>query len=86
MKTPQRRPMPFAWAFALVLTAAAPAAADPNPGAYLAGRAASDRQDYQAADTYFTQALALDPTNPVLLDSVLAARIGLADDVLRLVV
>lgn len=50
-----------------------------DPGAYLAARAASDQQDYTAAARYFAEALGRDPDNPLLLDSLLAARIGLGD-------
>lgn len=58
------------------LTLAAPLRAQEDIGAYLAARAASSQLDYTAAAGYFDEALDSDPDNPVLLDSLLAARIG----------
>lgn len=59
----------------------APAAArEPGPGfagAYLAGRSAGVGNDYRAAASYFTQALARDPHNPRLLDLALISEVSL---------
>ncbi len=59
------------------LTLAAPLRAQEDIGAYLAARAAAGQLDYAAAGRYFEQALQGDPDNPVLLDSYLAAQIGI---------
>ncbi len=45
-------------------------------GAYLAGRTAALGRDFGAAARYFGQAAAADPTNPALLENVLAALLG----------
>ena len=51
-------------------------AMDQDMGAYLAGRTAAFGRDFGAAAQYFGQAAAADPTNPVLLENVLAALLG----------
>lgn len=48
-----------------------------DAGAYLAARSASQTQDYLSAARYFSRALDRDPDNPLLLDSALAAYVGL---------
>ncbi len=48
-------------------------------GGYLAGRTAAFDRDFGAAAQYFGQAAAADPTNPVLLENVLAALLGQGD-------
>lgn len=45
-------------------------------GAYLAGRTAALGRDFGAAARYFGQAVVADPTNPALLENVLAALLG----------
>ncbi|MFV0386479.1 tetratricopeptide repeat protein [Paracoccus sp. (in: a-proteobacteria)] len=66
--------------------AAAPAGAQaPAPltfglaGPYLAGRLAVVENDYAVAARYFSQAIAHDPGNPVLLDSALVALVSAGD-------
>lgn len=55
----------------------APAPAmDQDMGSYLAGRTAALGRDFGAAAQYFGQAAAADPTNPALLENVLAALLG----------
>ena len=51
-------------------------AMDQDMGAYLAGRTAAFGRDFAAAALYFGQAVVADPTNPVLLENVLAALLG----------
>lgn len=51
-------------------------AMDQDIGAYLAGRTAALGRDFGAAAQYFGQAAAADPTNPALLENVLAALLG----------
>lgn len=46
-------------------------------GAYLAGRQAAYENDYSAAATYFTRALARDPSNPELLESAALSYLSL---------
>jgi tetratricopeptide (TPR) repeat protein len=55
------------------------AAADPNSGAYLAGRAAMQANDYQATVRYFDVALRDDPDNPALLEGALTAHLALGE-------
>lgn len=49
---------------------------DQDMGAYLAGRTAAAGLDFGAAAQYFGQAVVADPTNPALLENVLAALLG----------
>jgi tetratricopeptide (TPR) repeat protein len=49
---------------------------DQDLGAYLAGRTAALTRDFDAAALYFGQAVTADPTNPALLENVLAALLG----------
>ncbi len=56
---------------------AIPVAADTGSGSYLAGRQAIYQSDYEAAERYYTLALAADPQNDKLLESVVLARLAL---------
>ncbi len=64
-------------AIALSLTVAMPLAAQSNAGPYLAARAAAMKSDFEQASTYFIQALARDPRNPALMESVVASQLAL---------
>jgi len=55
------------------------AVADTGAGAYLAGRQAIYESDYAAAEKYYTRALAFDPQNQRLMESVLLARVALGE-------
>ena len=57
--------------------AAAPVIANEAAGAYLAARQARYDSDYTAAVQYLTRALTKDPSNPDLLDPMIAAQISL---------
>ncbi|MFB1023761.1 MAG: hypothetical protein QMC33_00140, partial [Octadecabacter sp.] len=61
---------------AATLALAMPAAADPNPGAYLAARQAAISGDYDAAAIYFRDALLADANNTALMEQTLAAYLG----------
>ncbi|RYH08210.1 tetratricopeptide repeat protein [Tropicimonas sp. IMCC6043] len=78
---PLIRSLPLA--LALSLSLALPAAAeDPGrgfAGAFLAARHASFHSDYSAAAEYYTRALARDRNNPVLMENVVMAFIGLGE-------
>lgn len=58
---------------------AAPLAADPNTGAYLAARQAIIMGDYKAAADNFTRALTRDPGNPMLLENAVLSFLSLGD-------
>ncbi len=60
-----------------MLTSAAPAVAQADAGAYLAGRQAGYDNDFGAGARYFTQALQGDPANPVLLENAVASYVAL---------
>ncbi len=60
-----------------VVTAAAPVAAMGVSGAYLAGRHASFENDFRMGAEYYTRALALDPSNPALMEAVVTANVNL---------
>ena len=47
-----------------------------DPGAYLAARIAAGVHDYQSGLDYFDRAIAADPDNVRLVDSAIAARVG----------
>ncbi|MGZ2256738.1 tetratricopeptide repeat protein [Roseobacter sp. A03A-229] len=64
-------------ALALSVTVAMPLAAQSIAGPYLAARSAAMQSDYEQAATYFIQALARDPGNPALMESVVAAQLAL---------
>ncbi|NUB44752.1 tetratricopeptide repeat protein [Fertoebacter nigrum] len=55
------------------------AAADPDAGAYLAGRIAGAGSDYRAAGMWFTRALLSDPGNLGLMESAIISRIALGE-------
>ena len=55
----------------------APARADENAGAYLAGRAALFDSNYDYAARYYTRALTADPKNPALLENLTLAQLAL---------
>ena len=79
MTTRNFRPVAAAIGMTIGICLAVPAWSQQDAGAYLAARAASSEQDYAASEKYFAEALRADPDNPILLDSVLAARIGLGE-------
>lgn len=54
-----------------------PAHAEGDAGAYLAARQASIAHDYSAAAQYLTQALIRDPSNPRLMEQVVATNVSL---------
>ncbi|WP_245541086.1 tetratricopeptide repeat protein [Yoonia vestfoldensis] len=58
---------------------AAPAVAQVDMGAYLAGRQAATDNDFAGGALYFGQALEADPGNPLLLDSALASLVALGE-------
>lgn len=62
-----------------ILGLAAPVAAEPSVGAYLAARQARYDSDYQAEAKYFARVLASDPSNPAILESALAAYLRIGD-------
>ena len=64
-------------AFACVLFPAPAAIADPNSGAYLAGRQAGTDNDFAAGARYFTKSLLADPNNAFLLENVLTSNLAL---------
>ena len=62
---------------AALMTSAAPVLAQSDPGAYLAARQAAVENDFAEAARYYTQSLLSDPSNPLLLESALAAQVML---------
>ena len=58
---------------------AAAQTADPDAGAYLAGRNAAGDSDFAAAARYFNEALTRDRENPGLLENVAVAYLSLGD-------
>jgi tetratricopeptide (TPR) repeat protein len=62
-----------------ILCAQSVAAAEPDMGAYLAGRQAGMDNDFANGARYFTQALQADPGNPFLLESALSSYIALGE-------
>ncbi|NVK15022.1 MAG: tetratricopeptide repeat protein [Rhodobacteraceae bacterium] len=63
---------------ALMAASAAPAVqAEGLAGSYLAGRAATYDSDFAAAALYYTQALARDPQNPLLMENVVFAQLAM---------
>lgn len=66
-------------AAALCAHLAGPALALGSSGAYLAARHASYQNDYVKAAEYFTRALALDPSNPALLEAVVTSDVNMGD-------
>ncbi len=63
----------------LMTSVAVPAFSESGAGSYLAGRQAIYESDYSAAERYYAQALRFDPQNPLLLESVVVARIALGE-------
>ena len=51
--------------------------ADPNAGAYLAGRQAIHEHDFEIGARYLTEGLLGDPTNPYLLDRAMTSYVAL---------
>ena len=72
------RRYPLFGALALAIALTGPASAQ-NAGAYLAGRQAYGSNDFGPAARYYAEALARDPSNPVLIEAALTAQIGLGD-------
>lgn len=72
-------PKPMRLALIAALFAAGPATAEPDIGSYLAARQAGLTQDYDAAATYFRQALSRDPGNPALRENTLTALIAIGE-------
>ena len=73
---------PYLTAAALVFAgglATVPVQAESLAGSYLAATQATFDNDYKAAATYFTRTLALDPSNPALLQNALLSYIGTGD-------
>ncbi len=64
-------------ALALSLVGAAPVAADPDAGSYLAARQAILAHDFAEAAGHFTQGLLADPTNPYLLENGMTSFVAL---------
>ncbi len=62
---------------ALAVAIAAPASAQQGAGDYLAARSAAAANDFANAAVFFTRALGHDPGNLQLLDSTIAAHVGL---------
>ncbi|MEO0939019.1 MAG: tetratricopeptide repeat protein [Pseudomonadota bacterium] len=73
------KPFLLSAAFAAALVAATPALPQMSAGAYLAGRQAAMRNDFDAAARYFTEALAADPSNAELLEDTMNSRVLLGD-------
>lgn len=67
----------IAAAFACVLLPATPITADPNVGAYLAGKQAAANNDFVAGARFFTRSLMADPSHPDLLESAMNSFIAL---------
>lgn len=64
---------------ALGLTLPAAGFSDTMSGAYLAGRQAAQKGDYQAAARYYSRALLRDRTNPALMESAALAYLAMGD-------
>ncbi|MFC3613094.1 tetratricopeptide repeat protein [Lutimaribacter marinistellae] len=56
-----------------------PATAENNAGSYLAGRQAIARSDFAKAAEFYTRALARDPSNPTLMESVVLSRLAMGE-------
>ncbi len=63
----------------LGLLAVSPAHSQGIAGAYLAARHASLSSDFDAAASYYAQALVQDPTNPVLMENAVMAYLAVGD-------
>lgn len=66
-----------AFALSVVMSFGTAAVADPNAGAYLAGRQAMRDNDFAQASRYVTSALMEDPSNGYLLDRAMTAYLAL---------
>ncbi|WP_299969877.1 tetratricopeptide repeat protein [uncultured Roseobacter sp.] len=64
-------------AILLSLSLAVPATAQSIAGPYLAARSAAMQSDFDQSVRYFTQALARDPGNPALMESLLMSQVAL---------
>lgn len=64
---------------AVLLFPSVGAYSDGLSGAYLAARSASTAADFDEASTYFARAIALDPSNPFLLNNGAASFLSLGD-------
>ncbi len=64
-------------ALGLSLVLAAPVAAQSIAGPYLAARSAAIQSDFEQAASYYTRALARDPSNLYLMESALVAQLAL---------
>ncbi len=60
-----------------MVLAAGQSHAEPDMGAYLAGKQAGAAYDFASAATYFLRALEADPTDAVIADSTISALVGL---------
>lgn len=67
----------MALAATISLSLAVPVTADPDPGAYLAGRQAGMGNDFAAALRYFTEALNRDPGNGSLRDNLVTSLVAM---------
>lgn len=63
--------------FSLSVNLALPGAAQSVAGPYLAARSAAMQSDFEQAASYFTQALARDPSNISLMESAVVAQLAL---------
>lgn len=64
-------------AVGLSLVLAAPLAAQSIAGPYLAARSAAIQSDFEQAASYYTRALARDPSNPELMENAMVAQLAL---------
>lgn len=62
---------------ASLVSTALPAAAQGLAGSYLAGRAAANGSDYEAASLYYTRLLIANPSDPFLMESLVLANLSL---------
>lgn len=74
----QRFRLLFALAGAVAALSAPPVQAE-LAGAYLAARSADRASDYTASRDYLTRALVEDPANPILVEGLMNALVGLGD-------
>ena len=64
-------------AFGLCISLAAPGTAQSVAGPYLAARSAAIQSDFEQAASYYTQALARDPSNVELMESAVLSQLAL---------
>ncbi|WP_293575503.1 tetratricopeptide repeat protein [Phaeobacter sp.] len=79
MPVPVLRSLICAAAIAAALPLATPVQANGLAGSYLAARAATLDSDFQASADYYGRALLRDPSNPLLMEHVIFARLALGD-------